>query len=390
MVQNSDYCRHKSMPVSGSAGVLRLCVATAVLAGCASEPLPDREWDDLPFGIELEHLAAVADIHEPGLLDVSRPPAVQMDSAGRFYAQTSGLAAIAVFGRQGEFLALLGRRGQGPGEFERTLPPLVGRGDSIIVFDQRLRRVTVFAPDFSYVRNAPVRHWPAIGLSSGGYIVAQQIPSPEHIGYPLHHVHDDGRILRSFGADTPYFIPGESEGTRHVAASRMGGVWSAAPDRSSVERWSVQTGERLQIVEPGNPVSDQASTVAGAIARPIIVGMWEDVDGFIWLLTRVMKPEAASAFDGSVEIAFDLLDYSASFDWILQAVDPDRGEIIASRRFPYYLGFRGPSRTLTTVRQIDVQGTVLDVPPSVAPRSPEGIAARWRNLRGRPDRRRLG
>ena len=46
----------------------------------------------------------------------------------------------------GTLLDTLGRRGQGPGEFQDPATVEVARGDSVYVFDQDLNRLTVFAP----------------------------------------------------------------------------------------------------------------------------------------------------------------------------------------------------------------------------------------------------
>ncbi|GBD32157.1 hypothetical protein HRbin33_01121 [bacterium HR33] len=64
---------------------------------------------------------------------------VAADSRGRYYvAPTIGLGQVAVYDSTGRLLGLLGRRGQGPGEFEHA-------GSAI----PQAHRIIIFTPTFN-------------------------------------------------------------------------------------------------------------------------------------------------------------------------------------------------------------------------------------------------
>jgi hypothetical protein len=63
-----------------------------------------------------------------------------------------GSCEVRLFSTTGEFLLAAGRRGEGPGEFERLTSIHGIRGDSLIALDYWLRRITVLGPDLSMSR----------------------------------------------------------------------------------------------------------------------------------------------------------------------------------------------------------------------------------------------
>jgi len=63
-----------------------------------------------------------------------------------------GSCEVRLFSITGEFLRAVGRRGEGPGEFERLTSIHRIRGDSLVALDYWLRRITVLGPDLSVGR----------------------------------------------------------------------------------------------------------------------------------------------------------------------------------------------------------------------------------------------
>ena len=70
-----------------------------------------------------------------------------VDSKGRIYVGDLRNRHVKVLSREGKLLQTIGADGQGPGEFQAVHDVIVGRGDSLYVIDQSLRRLSVFAPD---------------------------------------------------------------------------------------------------------------------------------------------------------------------------------------------------------------------------------------------------
>jgi hypothetical protein len=72
---------------------------------------------------------------------------------GRIVVANSGTNEIRCFDATGSFLYSSGRKGGGPGEFEALWTLAVLPGDSVIAFDRRLRRMSIFAPDGTFTRS---------------------------------------------------------------------------------------------------------------------------------------------------------------------------------------------------------------------------------------------
>lgn len=64
---------------------------------------------------------------------------------GRIVVADDGWREIRFFSPAGDFISSIGRAGEGPGEFQRIQTVSRWRGDSIVVFDQRLDRATVLS-----------------------------------------------------------------------------------------------------------------------------------------------------------------------------------------------------------------------------------------------------
>lgn len=74
-------------------------------------------------------------------------------SDGRIVVADRGASELRLFGSDGGFLAVVGRQGEGPGEFRRLEYVGVFQGDSLATFDSALRRIQIFGPDGAFVRS---------------------------------------------------------------------------------------------------------------------------------------------------------------------------------------------------------------------------------------------
>lgn len=71
---------------------------------------------------------------------------VAVDSRGRIFIADEQKPAITVLSAEGEVLRMIGREGNGPGEFDYIRNVQILPGDSLLVYDMGLERITVFAP----------------------------------------------------------------------------------------------------------------------------------------------------------------------------------------------------------------------------------------------------
>jgi hypothetical protein len=124
---------------------------------------------------------------------------VELGPTGRIYVADDLGWNVAVFDRSGRLLRRMGRRGRGPGEFERPWHLAVDRHDSLFVWDGALARVSVFGPDGRFARSfATPGAWAVSGFSvraDGTLLVGAFAGS----GGSAHVLARNGRVLRSFG-----------------------------------------------------------------------------------------------------------------------------------------------------------------------------------------------
>src|SRR5687768_7411614 len=96
-----------------------------------------------------------------------------------------------VFARNGAFSHVLGRPGDGPGEYRRPALVRVGPDGRVYVFDSMRWRITVLSPTLQYQRSYPVKMrsvlWgDALVLPGGRTIIAAAENTRERMGLPVH------------------------------------------------------------------------------------------------------------------------------------------------------------------------------------------------------------
>lgn len=90
--------------------------------------------------------------------------AVAFDARDNLYVLDRMNTRVMVYDRNGRFVRQIGSRGGGPGEFQAPMSLLVAPDGTTYVGDPMRRAVSIFAPDGTFVRNAPV----AAGGGPGG------------------------------------------------------------------------------------------------------------------------------------------------------------------------------------------------------------------------------
>jgi hypothetical protein len=116
----------------------------------------------------------------------SRVGGMDVDDDGNIYAIDGSSAHVRVFDGSGQYLWTIGRKGQGPGEFQMPGFVQATAQNEIAVYDYHAQRLVFFSPDGSYrkqVSSARVR-FPVmpIRLDSKGNIVGYQVIAPPPIG----------------------------------------------------------------------------------------------------------------------------------------------------------------------------------------------------------------
>lgn len=147
---------------------------------------------------------------------------------GRIVVANAGTSELRFFDSQGRYLKSVGRQGEGPGEFREVSRIQVTHLDSLLVWDQSSRRISVFDEEGSFVRSfmtPSFRDFPTtpVGVFSDGTIAFRTLTvypeGDERTGVtrdPVHYVRVDSRgsILNeigSFPGNEVYRPSGESE-----------------------------------------------------------------------------------------------------------------------------------------------------------------------------------
>ena len=338
------------------------------VAGCGAEAPPPEASGPCPPGdcwIRLEHITRITDADEPGILPTATTVWIQETEAGTFVSPSFDGTQIAEFGLDGRLTGVIGRAGQGPGEFLRMRTLIPGPGDTLFALDFGQGRISMFGPDRAPAGTLPMPFsfyaLPDLVMPDGSLLVAAQIRRSETIGYPIHVVDRRGRVVRSFGTDEPQYRPGLYPIlTRKVALGRDGTVWAMAPGRYILERWDPSTGERLQSTRiPSDWFRESRELHADETVRPppLVDGLWEDEDGLVWIFVQDADAEWAPPPRANEERPFDLQEHSRLFDSMIEVVDPGSGRVLASQRFSEVLWFQPPSGIL--VSHVDTILTVV-------------------------------
>jgi hypothetical protein len=123
-------------------------------------------------------------------------------------------ASVKIFDSTGRLLHVLGRRGNGPGEFQQTHSVCHGAGNSLIVRDNVLRRASVFTLQGKFVRTITANGSPTgSGCFSDGSLLVQtnarvseaDNTSPDRARYAdrvadYHRESTSGREVRAIGS----------------------------------------------------------------------------------------------------------------------------------------------------------------------------------------------
>jgi hypothetical protein len=113
-------------------------------------------WGTNPkLAIELVRTIGDVDTDDENLAFDS-PLDMAVDPAGNAFILDSGNKRIQVFGPDGQYLRTIGRRGQGPGEFESLSSISIDRQGNFHVLDSAQRRIQVFTPRGEVLKTTPI------------------------------------------------------------------------------------------------------------------------------------------------------------------------------------------------------------------------------------------
>ena len=307
--------------------------------------------------IELEHVVTFGGSPEDSV-DVGR--FLRRNSRGEYLTRNPWAPhEVAVFSATGKLLKLFGRTGEGPGDYGRVDFLEIGRGDTLHVFDLRLRRRTLLAPGSRSVgRIAPLPVLPyleeeSLILGPQAYVLlpdGRYIVNAERGDSALHLVGVDGELVRSFGVgyreeELPpppskrhlsVLQRGEAAALRRVdviyrqlAAGGEGRIWAAYRNRYEIELWDTAGVRLRRLVRETEWFKPWRSDDWRARARrhipreregsgtdapppspypPMFLGLQQDDEGRIWTLLIGGNPLGAPQGNDTTGPIVEVLD----------------------------------------------------------------------------------
>jgi hypothetical protein len=291
-------------------------------------------------------VGVIGAVEREGAYLASRPSAVARTTRGDFIVMAGGPPQL--FDSTGKYLRTIGRRGDGPGEFSHALHVGIGRGDTVFFNDRQT--VSVFAPDFSFVRQLHPAHnlTGMIALPSGGF--AWYATVRDEIGAPLVHVAGrDGNLLRSFGPRVDSVVRGRAR-LRSPAAivhGAGGTFWTVPWTPYELTQWSPD-GRALATLRRNVPFHGHGPLELSEPPaerpfppQPQVTAAHQDQRGLMWTAVLV----GVRDYWRGPKTAENL---NQAFESIVEVIDPNSGELIATTKVPGAVGWIFPNGILVT------------------------------------------
>jgi hypothetical protein len=273
------------------------------------------------------------------------PSNVRMDSRGRFWVLGGhdDAAGPPVFGPDGRFIAVVGRRGQGPGEFQHAADAVMLPGDSVLVMDEN-RRGSIIAPDLvprRYVAiPAPMYHsiavsWPSAVVGFSHSMIARSR------GGPTLHVMTfddaaDASLTRSFGPEWSMSDPRTQQAVIQYPAAGRTGIWSAWARRYRIDHWTrdFTLDRRLERVPRWFAEESQGLGSWDRPPDPMLNAVVEDDAGRLWAFIAVAAPSWKEAWParppgGAGEVRMADFVFEKIYRTTIEVIDPRAGRVIA-------------------------------------------------------------
>lgn len=317
-----------------------------------------RETGCRGCSIAVRQVAVLGEEDGPGMIESESTTGVA-DSRGRIFLYAAYSPPVKAYDAGGRYVATLGAEGQGPGEFRGVGAVRVSAGDTVHVFDGDNLRTSVFSPALRLARTTRLEIPPqteAAALGGDRVVLGVPLRSPSRAGLPLHLL-DGGRVVRSFGStsgafrpDIPYFDE------RAIAPAGPGRVWVVHKNRYQVELWSTD-GRKLR--ELRRSVAWFPPHVAERPVSPdrppptTIQQVAVDGAGRLWIKILVPDRDWRRAVRAGGPHGYTVRDRAGYYDTLIEVIDPRRGRVLASRRFPELVQLLGHDRIGAVVTGAD-------------------------------------
>jgi hypothetical protein len=275
-------------------------------------------WGKSPK-VALELVRKIGDIDtEDENLAFNYPSDVAVDAAGNIYILDSANARIQKFGPDGEFLATIGRKGQGPGEFIMPSSLDIDRDGNLVVGDTAQSRIHIIIGGGEDSRSVVLKDDRIYGtraLGDGDFVgraSTYALPRPNQPALSIEEMRlfrriaPDGRLTASFGRLTDFGetltnamanetdFDVDARGALYVSFNGQNRIEKYAPDGTLVWRADRPLAYGTEIKKKGKiDRSGGAYSMSAPEMNTCSAGIALDGRGRSWVVTyaRQLKKE---------------------------------------------------------------------------------------------------
>ncbi len=364
--------------VSLSPAVLLVCLwAVGVASSAHAQTLIPDAQSCRSCSIASTIIATLGASEGPGAL--SSISGVSVDSKGRYWLFGQGRMP-SVFGPRGDYIADVGKKGNGPGELMDPYTFWQLPGDSVAVF-QAGGKVSIFDASLQFKRSlvvpfmevfaAAIANWPRRVIING------QLRTARGIGWPLHTLDlasSTPRVIASFGPGDGSVSPisGYFHTRNHVIPPDSSDTfWAVASSIYRITQWHAVSNARLLTLErrprwfaklsnglPGGPDKPPSPKIQGAS---------KDEFGMLWVFALVPSPTFRQAWSkwneairsGMKEVPGNYIDYSLLYDTRVEVLN------LQTRRVHAVTTLRGNVLSVLPTRRVAFVTTAPDSTPRV-------------------------
>lgn len=285
-----------------SVGIKAMFLAGLGVASCAGllESQTTTDWDDLipcrQCDLELDPVVLLGDADGPGIIEGGNVFVRWHETLGFLLYIKPSAGPVKIFDHGGQFVGLVGRSGQGPGEIGGIVDANFV-GDRIVVLDWRRRSWLSFdrsGLSLGEVRHSMVRTGDFIPLDRDHVVMAAVDRRPDYVIQPLHVVNvATGEPLRHFGSvEANWDADPYSRSVAVSGVSATGTVWVGKAARPTITEWSVD-GELVQSITgelPWFPPVTRYPETGRERPPTLLLSLGVSPAGQLWMLTTIADP----------------------------------------------------------------------------------------------------
>jgi hypothetical protein len=276
-------------------------------------------WGSNPK-VRLELVRTIGGLDETDTnLAFGAPYDVLRDSAANIYVLDVRNGHVQKLDAGGKYVKTIGRRGQGPGEFQSPFSMDIDSADNLYIFDAMGRKIEVFSAEskpintikFETYGNHMIRRLKSREFVKGGSLFLRDLmDSAKKLPKLVSIVDRDGRTIKTFGeaaeykdalvnssANSFYF---DKDGQENISLSfwYQNRVEKYAPDGTLLWRADRPLNYGTDVIDKGFIHRDERGTgIQQPTLNMVSMGVAADAAGRTWVNTfdRQMKPEEQGA-----------------------------------------------------------------------------------------------